>query len=104
MSKENKKLKNIITKERSRATSPLRKEVEKAEKFIMENEAQIKKYHQELVEASSSNDNSKVMELSKLVSDLEAEVEAKFERMEEAQTELDALMETYEVKLKALEN
>ncbi len=103
MSKENKKLKNIITKERSRATSPLRKEVEKAEKFIMENEAQIKKYHQELVEASNTNDNSKVMELSKLVSDLEAEVEAKFERMEEAQAELDALMETYEVKLKALE-
>ncbi len=103
MSKENKKLKNVITKERSRATSPLRKEVEKAEKFIMENEAQIKKYHQELVEASSSNDNSKVMELSKLVSDLEAEVEVKFERMEEAQAELDALMETYEVKLKALE-
>ncbi len=104
MSKENKKLKNIITKERSRATSPLRKEVEKAEKFIMESESQIKKYHQELVDASSNNDNSKVMELSKLASDLEIEVEAKFERMEAAQVELDALMEQYEVKLKALES
>jgi len=103
MSKENKKLKNIIVKERSRATSPLRKEVEKAEKFIMQGETQIKKYHQELVEASTANDSSKVMEVSKLVSDLEAEVEAKFERMEEAQTELDALVEEFEVRIKALE-
>jgi len=43
------------------------------------------------------------MELSKLLGDLEAEVEKKFERMEEAQEELDALMESYEVKIKALE-
>jgi len=103
MSKENKKLKNIIVKERSRATSPLRKEVEKAEKFIMQGESQIKKYHQELIEASNTNDSSKVMEVSKLVADLETEVEQKFERMEVAQTELDALMEEYEVKIKALE-
>jgi len=103
MSKENKKLKNIIVKERSRATSPLRKEVEKAEKFIMQGETQIKKYHQELVEASNTNDSSKVMEVSKLVADLEAEVEAKFERMEQAQTELDTLMEEFEVRIKELE-
>ena len=43
------------------------------------------------------------MEVSKLVADLETEVEQKFERMEVAQTELDALMEEYEVKIKALE-
>ncbi|MGB5965203.1 MAG: ATP-binding cassette domain-containing protein [Sulfurimonadaceae bacterium] len=103
MSKENKKLKNVITKERSRATSPLRKEIEKAEKFIMESETQIAKYHQELVEASNTNDNAKVMELSQLVSKLETEVEEKFERMESAQTELDALMAEYEEKLVALE-
>lgn len=102
MSKENKKLKNIITKERSRATSPLRKEIEKAEKFIMESETQIAKYHQELVEASNTNDNSKVMELSQLVSKLEAEVEAKFERMEVAQLELDELMAEHDKKLAAL--
>ncbi len=103
MSKENKKLKNIITKERSRATSPLRKEIEKAEKFIMESETQIAKYHQGLVEASNVNDNSKVMELSQLLSKLEAEVEEKFGRMEVAQEELDVLMAEYEEKLTALE-
>ncbi len=103
MSKENKKLKNTITKERSRATSPLRKEIEKAEKFIMESETQIAKYHQELVEASNTNDSSKVMEVSQLVANLEAAVEERFERMEVAQTELDELMAEYEEKLTALE-
>jgi len=103
MSKENKKLKNAITKERSRATSLLRKEIEKAEKFIMESETQIAKYHQELVEASNQNDNSKVMELSQLVSKLEAGVEEKFERMEVAQNELDKMMAEYDAKLAELE-
>ena len=69
----------------------------------MESETQIAKYHQELVTASSTNDNSKVMELSQLVSKLETEVEAKFERMEVAQEELDVLMAEYEEKLTALE-
>ena len=69
----------------------------------MESETQIAKYHQELVTASSTNDNSKVMELSQLVSKLETEVEAKFERMEVAQEELDVLMAEYEKKLTALE-
>ena len=64
----------------------------------------ITKWHQELIEASSSNDNAKIMEVSKLVADLEAEVEKKFERMEEAQSELDALVEEFEVKIKALES
>ncbi len=102
MSKENKKLKNIITKERSRATSPLRKEIEKAEKFIMESESQIAKYHQELNVATNSGDNSKIMELSQLIGKLEKEVEEKFERMEVAQTELDTMMAEYEKKLEAL--
>ncbi len=102
MSKENKKLKNIITKERSRATSPLRKEVEKAEKFIMESESQIAKYHQELNAATNNGDNSKIMELSQLIGKLEKEVESTFERMEVAQSELDAMMAEYEKKLEAL--
>ncbi|MDA3947092.1 MAG: ABC transporter ATP-binding protein, partial [Helicobacteraceae bacterium] len=104
MSKENKKLRIAITKERSRGTSPLRKEVEKAEKFIMENESQIARYHQELIAASNSGDNSKIMELSQLVAKLEKEVESTFERMEVAQSELDKLMAEYEERLTALES
>ena len=69
----------------------------------MESETQIAKYHQELVTASGTNDNSKVMVVSQLVSKLETEVEARFERMEVAQEELDKLMAEYEEKLTALE-
>jgi len=103
LSKENKKLRQTLTKERSRATSPLRKEVEKAEKFIMETESQIAKYHQEMVTASNSGDNSKVIEISQLVAKLEKEVEEKFERLEVAQNELDTMMAEYEAKLAELE-
>jgi len=101
--KENKKLRNAVVQERSKATSPLRKEVEKLEKFIMENETLIAQYHQELIAASNSGDSSKVMELSQLAAKLEKEVEAKFERLEAAQNELDAMMAGYEERLAALE-
>ena len=101
--KENKKLRNAIIQERSKATSPLRKEVEKAEKFIMENEVLIARYHQELIMASNSGDSSKVMELSQLAAKLEKEVEAKFDRLEAAQDELDTMMAAYEERLAALE-
>ncbi len=101
--KENKKRRVELTRERSKVTAPLRKEVEKLEKFIMETEASIKLHHNELAAASSSGDNSKVMELSQLVSKEESAVEEKFERLEAAQNELDALHAEYEAKLEELD-
>ena len=102
-SKENKKLRVALTRERSKATAPLRKEVEKLEKFIMETEAAIKVRHNELIAASNSGDSSKVMELSQLVAKDENAVEEKFERLEAAQNELDELNAEYEAKLRELE-
>ena len=102
-SKENKKARNEIIRARSKHTSPLRKEVEKLEKFIMETEMLLKEHHKELIAASNSSDSSKVMELSKLVAQKESEIEAKFERMETAQSELDEIMEQYEIRLAELE-
>ena len=102
-SKENKKARNEIVRARSKHTSPLRKEVEKLEKFIMETEMLLKEHHKELIAASNSSDSSKVMELSKLVAQKESEIEAKFERMETAQSELDEIMEQYEIRLAELE-
>jgi ATP-binding cassette subfamily F protein 3 len=102
-SKENKKARNEIVRARSKHTSPLRKEVEKLEKFIMETEMLLKEHHKELIAASNSSDSSKVMELSKLVAQKESEIEAKFERMETAQSELDEIMEQYELRLAELE-
>jgi len=100
--KENKKLRAALIQERSKLTSPLKKEVEKLEAFIMETEDLIQVHHKELIAASNASDSSKVMELSKLVSQEESEVEAKFERLETAQNELDEITASYEEKLQEL--
>ncbi|MEA1917238.1 MAG: ABC-F family ATP-binding cassette domain-containing protein [Campylobacterota bacterium] len=97
--KENKKLRAILIQERSRLTSPLKKEVQKLEDFIMKTEELLEANHKELIEVSNSGDSSKVMELSKLVSSQENDVEEKFELLEIAQTKLDEIMEEYEKKL-----
>lgn len=100
--KENKKLRAALIQERSKLTSPLKKEIEKLETFIMETEELIPLHHEELIAASNAGESSKVMELSKLVSQEEAEVEEKFERLEAAQNELDEITASYEQRLQEL--
>jgi len=101
--KENKKLRSAIIQERSKATTHLKKEIEQLEKFIMKTEEQLEIEHEALEQASASGDNDKIMELSSSIGKAEAEIETKFERLEEVQTEFDELSEMYEVKLQELE-
>lgn len=101
--KENKKLRAALVQDRSKLSSPLKKEIEQLEAFIMKTEELITQHHEELIAASNASDSSKVMELSKLVSQEERDVEEKFERLEAAQNELDEIIERYEVKLAELE-
>jgi len=100
--KENKKLKAEMVRERNKITSPLKKKVDKLETQIMELEELLETHHQELIEVSNSGDSSALMELSKLVSKEETEVEELFEKFEEAQTELDEINESYEKKIEEL--
>jgi ATP-binding cassette subfamily F protein 3 len=100
--KENKKLKAELIRERNKITSPLKRKVEKLENNIMELEELLETHHQELIEVSNSGDSSALMELSKLVSKEEAEVERLFEEFEEAQMELDDINEDYERKIDKL--
>ncbi|MDC0933374.1 ABC-F family ATP-binding cassette domain-containing protein [Arcobacteraceae bacterium] len=100
--KENKKLRSAIIQERSKTTSPLKKEVEKLENIIMKNEELVEVLHKELMEASNKNDNSKVIELSRDVTKYEKEIEESFEKLEVTQTKLDDILEEYESKLKGL--
>ena len=102
--KESKKLKAELVRQRNKLTSPLKKEVEKLESSIMEIEELLDFNHKELIEVSNGGDSSKLMELSKLVSAQESEVEEKFELLETAQTELDEITESYEKKISQLEN
>ena len=100
--KENKKLRSALIQERSKATSQLKKEIEKLEKFIMSTEEKLEKDHAALDAASQSGDNDKIMELSSIIGKDEAEIEEKFERLEVVQTEFDELTQMYEQKLEAL--
>ena len=97
--KENKKLKAELVRERNKVASPLKKKVEKLEEKIMKLEDGLSEHHQELIEVSNSGDSARLMELSKLVSQEESEVEELFEELEVVQTELDEILDSYEGKM-----
>ncbi|MBT5935596.1 ABC-F family ATP-binding cassette domain-containing protein [Sulfurimonas sp.] len=97
--KENKKLKAELVRERNKVASPLKKKVEKLEEKIMNLEDGLSGHHQELIEVSNSGDSARLMELSKLVSSEESEVEELFEELEVVQTELDEILDEYEEKM-----
>jgi ATP-binding cassette, subfamily F, member 3 len=101
--KENKKLRSALVQERSQKTSPLKKELEALELEIMELEENLEVQHADLVTASNEGDNSKIMELSKIISNAEKEIEIKFERMEIVHDELEELTNYYNTKFEELE-
>ncbi|MEA3553042.1 MAG: ABC-F family ATP-binding cassette domain-containing protein [Campylobacterota bacterium] len=100
--KENKKLRSALITERNKLTSPLKKEVEKLENSIMEIEDELEGHHEELIQASNAGDNSKIMDISRVVTTLEKEVEDKFELLEEKQTSFDEITQEYDIKLEGL--
>jgi len=100
--KENKKLRSELIRERNKLTSPLKKESQKLEDEIMEVEESLALHHEELIEASNTNDSATLMTLSKIVSQEEADVEELFEKLEVVHTKLDTLNEEYEEKIKDL--
>ncbi len=100
--KENKKLKAELVRERNKLTSPLKKKIDKLEGKIMELEELVESHHKELIEHSNSGDSASLMEISKLVADEENQIEVLFEEFEELQTELDSINEEYENKMEAL--
>ncbi|MEA3499119.1 MAG: ABC-F family ATP-binding cassette domain-containing protein [Campylobacterota bacterium] len=100
--KENKKLRTALIQERNKLTSPLKKRTQKLETTIMELEEQLEEQHKELIIASNSGDNSKVMDISRVVTTNEKEVEKLFEELEIAQTSLDEITDEYDIKLEEL--
>ena len=100
--KENKKLRSSLIQERNKITSPLKKQIDTLENSIMKIEEELEEQHNELIQASNKGDNSKVMELSRLVTNNEKQIEENFELLEIAQTKFDEIMEEYEEKLEGL--
>ena len=100
--KENKKQRTLLINERNKLTSPLKKKVDKLENEIMSIEENLELEHDALVLASNAGDNAKIMDISRLVSDYEKEVEAKFELLEQSQNSFDEINEEYDKKLEEL--
>lgn len=100
--KGNKKLKAELVRERNKLTSPFKKKIEKLENKIMELEELLEKHHKELIEVSNSGDSAALMELSKMVSEEEKQVELMFEEFEELSMELEEINEIYENKMEEL--
>ncbi len=100
--KENKKLRAALITEKNKLATPLKKEVEKLENSIIEIEDLIEKKQAELVIASNSGDNSKIIELSSIIVKYEKEVEDKFELLEENQLKLEEITHEYDKKLEML--
>jgi len=101
--KENKKLRAELIRERNKLASPLKKKVDKLEDKVIELENTLSLKHEELIEASNLGDSATLMELSKTVSDIEAQVETMFEELEIQQTQLDEIMQGYDEKIETLQ-
>ncbi|QOY54786.1 ATP-binding cassette domain-containing protein [Candidatus Sulfurimonas marisnigri] len=102
--KDNKKIKAELVRERNAITSPLKKKVKKLESEIIKIEELLDINHKKLIEVSNSGESSKLIDLSKLVSTQESEVEEKFELLETVQSELDEITLDYEQKIEKLES
>jgi ATP-binding cassette subfamily F protein 3 len=102
LTKENKKLRAELVRERNKKSSSLKKKVEKLEEEIMETEELVSTLHAELIEHSNSGDSASLMEVSKKVSQEENKVEELFEEFEEAQTQLDEILERYNTQIEEL--
>jgi len=100
--KENKKLRTELIKQRNVLTTPLKKEVTLLENKIMKLEEELEIDHEELIKASNSGDNSAVMDISRIVTAKEKEIEEKFDSLEVSQTKLDEINSQYDIKLEGL--
>lgn len=101
--KENKKRKAQLVRERNTSTSPLRKKIQKCEEEIMQKEASLALEHEALIEASNAGDSASLMELSKVVSEEETQIELLFESFETLSMELESIEADYAQQIQDLE-
>ncbi|PHQ92556.1 MAG: ABC transporter ATP-binding protein [Sulfurimonas sp.] len=100
--KENKKLKSEILRNRNKLTSPLKKKVQKLESQIMQTEELLESQHKELISVSNSGDSAALIVLSKLVAHNEEEVEDLFGVFEELSMEIEKIDAEYAQKIELL--
>jgi ATP-binding cassette subfamily F protein 3 len=100
--KEIKKLRAAVVSEKSKATAPLKKEVQEQEDEILKLEALLDETQNELTRLTSKGDNHAITEVSKNVAKYEKQIEEKYEALALKQSKLDALNAEFEKKLEEL--
>jgi ATP-binding cassette subfamily F protein 3 len=100
---ERKKQRSALIKARSQENAPHKKELEFCEEKIMELEDEVEIENKNLMDASKSGDNRKMIESSQNIGKLQKEVDNLFERLEVASEALDEIEEKYAPLLEELE-
>ena len=100
--KESKQQKATLIQERSKLTSPIKKEMLICENSIMSLEAKVSLSHQKLLDYSTNGESYALQQLSIEVAHDEKEIEKLFDRLSELEEQLSTLESDYEKKLAAL--
>jgi len=102
--KERKKRRTAIIEEKAKEAKPSRDEIKFCEKRLEELEVLEEEQNSALEAASNAADNSAIIEHSKAVAEIQAEIEELFERLEVATEALEGINVKYDEKLVELES
>jgi ATP-binding cassette subfamily F protein 3 len=97
--KEAHAIRSQIIKERSKAYSPMAREIEKLEKIIIDLEEEVACQTKAIEEATTAGDNDKIFAASKAIGELESKINTNFEILEVEETKLQVQVEIYDKKL-----
>jgi ATP-binding cassette subfamily F protein 3 len=100
--KEYKKQKAALIQARSKEGSPYKKEISLLESEIETFEKKLADENAKLLDASTTNDNSAIMELSQNISKIDSKIEELFLKLETSSDTLDEILDRYKKQIQEL--
>ncbi|MCG8688736.1 MAG: ABC-F family ATP-binding cassette domain-containing protein [Desulfobacterales bacterium] len=101
--KDLRKKKSELVVAKSKQLGPLNRDIEKIENEIESKEDRLAEVNQELLDASTGQDGSKIQALSKELAKLETDIDKLFESLEEKSDKADDIKKEYDRQLSELE-
>ena len=101
--KDYKRLRSEVITEKNRATKPLKSEIERLERLIMDQEARLQELNETMQGASNNGDSRDIGDLSRRIGECQASIDKAFEQMEAASETHDALEGQFDARLARLE-
>ena len=102
--KEYKRLRSELISDRSKALSPLKKKVEELEAIIFKREEEMEQLNKDLIQASEKGEGAVISELSQNIGKIQISLIDVYEELEEKTIKLEEHSETFDEKLKNLED